>query len=109
MEKLRLKKQVDFKVANKYSICLRGARRFKVYYDNDNPDIYIYTPNNQNPILANIVSQNHYIFRDLLPSDFNNNYDADAQSYNGLFKAMRNCYNSFEEREIVTVLLFEIL
>lgn len=86
---------------------MRGARR----YGYDEFDLSLYTPEHwEHPKgLANIVSQNCYRFSDLNESDCIDNYDETARTLDGLKDAMNNVYSNFEEREIVTILRFEVV
>jgi hypothetical protein len=111
MEVLRLKQEVDFEkhltFLSTMSVCLRGARRFNL---SDEFDLSIYTPDfqDQPKAIANIVSQNHYCFYNLMDEDYEDNYDQNARTHGGLYKAMVGAYPDFKDREIVTILRFSI-
>jgi hypothetical protein len=73
----------------------------------------LYNPNSwdgetEKPDIANIISQNHYLFTDLNASDYGDNYDPSARDKMGLFNAMQEAYPDFEKREIVTILRFKV-
>ena len=108
MEKLNFKKEVNFKSGQIYSVCLRGARR---YDTSDEFDLSLYTPDfwDQPKAIASIVSQNQYLFKWLVAKDCIDNYDSEARTISGLLNAMMEVYDGFEEREIVTILRFQIV
>lgn len=102
--KLNLKKEAEFEKDKIYSICLRGARRFE-------KGLVIFTPAYQDSPkeAAVVISQNHYRFQDIEPSEYLDNYDVTAQSIMGLGESMSNAYPDFDGREIVTILRFKII
>jgi hypothetical protein len=107
MTPLKFKGEVEFQKDETYSVCLRGARRHDTSGDFD---ISIYTPEywEKPKFIANVVSQNHYSFYNLIDEDFTDNYDSDARTYGGLYKAMQNVYPDFKDREVVTILRFKV-
>lgn len=110
MSQLRLKAEAELTKGEVYSICLRGARKYPSdIYGPNSTDIEIFTTNPSTPeYTAKIVSQKQLRFVDLESSDCKNNYDPSATNYSELYHAMINVYSDFDEREIITLLNFEI-
>ena len=86
---------------------MRGARRFDT---SDEFHLSLYTPIHwEKPKeIANIVSQQHFRFCDLEAQDCFDNYDEDARMKADLRKAMDNVYGEFDDREVVTILRFQV-
>jgi hypothetical protein len=107
MNRLDLKKKTEFESGKTYSLCLRGARQYET---NGNIHLELFGPDDgpEPKHKATIVSQKQRVFKDLVPYDFEDNYDESARSSNGLLKAMQNVYIDFDAKEIVTVLRFKI-
>jgi hypothetical protein len=106
MTPLKFKKPVTFEKWATYSVCLRGARKYPSFED---VDLSLYTPNSDEPILANVVSDKQFRFCDLKQKHVDDNYDKNARSLDGIKEAMHNVYIDFEETEIVTILRFNVI
>ena len=55
-----------------------------------------------------VISKKLMRFQDLKDEDLVNEHDPDCRTYAGLFKKMEEYYPGFDEREIVTLIEFEI-
>jgi hypothetical protein len=62
-----------------------------------------------NPDIGIIVSQKQFRFRDVDAKYCEDNYDESARSYHGLLAAMNKVYADFDDREVVTILRFNLL
>ena len=115
MKILSLKKDFSAEPGKYYSVCLRRALRF-ITGNADDVDLYIYAPNSKEnshgeplPFIATIVNQQHFRFCDLEQGDYCDNVDPAIKDGKDLLEAMRLNHFDFSEREIVTILRFEIL
>lgn len=106
MKRLDFKQKTNFESGQVYSVCLRGARRF----ERDVHDLSLYDISNPAfPVaFANIISENQYSFYNLIDEDYSDNCDLSARTFGGLYNAMKNVYEGFRDREIVTILRFRI-
>jgi hypothetical protein len=109
---LNFKTTPNFELGSTYSVCLRGARRFR-------KDIAIFV-NNEGSLLdqpftvipsanAVLVSQNQYRFKDIGFAECHDNYDSNAKTVNGLIRAMQMVYDDFSQMEIITIVRFKII
>lgn len=58
---------------------------------------------------AEILFTQTFVFFSLLNSDLENEHDPACRTYNGLLKEMDRVYPGFDEREIVTIVHFNVL
>lgn len=107
MSILHFKKNVYFKTGNVYSVCLRGARIYQI-----NSGIQFYNATTlREPTLreATVIYSAQFRFADLTYNEYKENYDEEARTHKGLEAAMKEIYNGFNDREIVTILRFKVI
>ena len=103
MQYLKFGQLIKFDSGATYSICLRGAR----IYDKAQP-LSIFTGNDIHTHNAEIISYNHFRFKDLRSGDLLDNYNKNVRSVQTLLEAMIDVYSDFDDREIITILRFTI-
>ena len=67
------------------------------------------TDYNETKVLSAIVENVRYkLFRDLTEDDIANEHDGECQNYCCLEETMNNCYENFDESELITIIDFRL-